>query len=134
MKKLLDNINLWKNAPIWDKKKIKIATADWFKYASRKAAQKNKSKKKIILDTGSINNRRGEELENFKEQTKTTSSLILKNKIPNGIKFDLSSDNVSSLIKKFNINKIILLSAIGSPDECFKNKKKSHSINVKYTL
>ena len=30
--KLLDNINLWKNAPIWDKKKIKIATADWFKY------------------------------------------------------------------------------------------------------
>ena len=29
--KLLDNINLWKNAPIWDKK-IKIATADWFKY------------------------------------------------------------------------------------------------------
>ena len=30
--KLLDNIKLWKNAPIWDKKKIKIATADWFKY------------------------------------------------------------------------------------------------------
>ena len=30
--KLLDNINLWKNAPIWDKKKINIATADWFKY------------------------------------------------------------------------------------------------------
>ena len=30
--KLLDNIHLWKNAPVWNKKKIKIATADWFKY------------------------------------------------------------------------------------------------------
>ena len=69
----------------------------------------------------------------LKDSNKNYFFTYFKNKIPNGIKFDLSSDNVSSLIKKFNINKIILLSAISDPDECFKNKKKSHSINVKYT-
>ena len=31
-KDLLDNIDEWKNAPLWDKKKIKKATANWFKY------------------------------------------------------------------------------------------------------
>ncbi len=30
--KLLKNIHMWKNAPVWDAKKIKIATKDWFKY------------------------------------------------------------------------------------------------------
>ena len=29
---MLDNINYWKNAPLWDVKKIKTATKDWFKY------------------------------------------------------------------------------------------------------
>lgn len=29
---LLKNINYWKNAPVWTPKKIKIATADWFRY------------------------------------------------------------------------------------------------------
>ena len=29
---VLKNINYWKNAPVWTPKKIKIATADWFKY------------------------------------------------------------------------------------------------------
>ncbi len=56
-----------------------------------------------------------------------------KNKIPNGIKFDLCKDNISLLVKKYNINKIVLLSAISDPDECYKNKKKSYLINVKYT-
>ena len=32
VKILLANISLWRSAPIWDKKKIKIATKDWFKY------------------------------------------------------------------------------------------------------
>ncbi len=32
VKKLIDNIHLWKNAPVWNKKKIRIATSDWFKY------------------------------------------------------------------------------------------------------
>ncbi len=31
---LINNINYWKNAPIWNKKKIKEATKDWFKYLS----------------------------------------------------------------------------------------------------
>ena len=56
-----------------------------------------------------------------------------KNKIPNGIKFDLCKDNISLFVKKYNINKIVLLSAISDPDECYKNKKKSYLINVKYT-
>jgi len=30
--KLLDNIDYWKNAPIWTSAKIKHATKDWFKY------------------------------------------------------------------------------------------------------
>ena len=30
--KLLKNIHMWKNAPVWDAKKIKIVTKDWFKY------------------------------------------------------------------------------------------------------
>ena len=29
---VLKNINYWKNAPVWTPNKIKIATADWFKY------------------------------------------------------------------------------------------------------
>ena len=32
VKELLKNINFWKNAPLWDKTKIKKATSIWFKY------------------------------------------------------------------------------------------------------
>lgn len=32
IKKLLNDINYWNNAPVWTPKKIKIATKDWFKY------------------------------------------------------------------------------------------------------
>ena len=31
-KNLLKNIDEWKNAPLWDKKKIKKATSNWFRY------------------------------------------------------------------------------------------------------
>jgi UDP-glucose 4-epimerase len=34
VKELLENINYWKKAPIWDKKNIKKVTKDWFKYLS----------------------------------------------------------------------------------------------------
>ncbi len=34
IKNVLENINYWKNAPLWDKNKIKIATKNWFKYLS----------------------------------------------------------------------------------------------------
>ena len=30
--RMLDNIDYWKDAPIWDKEKINAATKDWFKY------------------------------------------------------------------------------------------------------
>ena len=31
---LLNNLDYWKKAPLWTKKKIKVATKDWFKYLS----------------------------------------------------------------------------------------------------
>ena len=35
IKIIKENINYWKNAPIWTKDKIKIATKDWFKYLKK---------------------------------------------------------------------------------------------------
>ena len=35
VKIMLDNIDYWKDAPVWDKKSINEATKDWFKYLSR---------------------------------------------------------------------------------------------------
>jgi len=32
IKELLDNINFWKDAPLWNKKKIEKATKVWFQY------------------------------------------------------------------------------------------------------
>lgn len=32
IKELLNNLDYWKNAPVWTSKKIKNATKDWFKY------------------------------------------------------------------------------------------------------
>jgi UDP-glucose 4-epimerase len=32
IKKLLEELDYWKNAPVWTPKKIKTATKDWFKY------------------------------------------------------------------------------------------------------
>ena len=29
---MLDNIDDWKNAPLWDQDSISIATQNWFKY------------------------------------------------------------------------------------------------------
>jgi UDP-glucose 4-epimerase len=36
VKVMLDNINYWKKAPLWDKKNIAKATETWFKYLSKK--------------------------------------------------------------------------------------------------
>ena len=33
--RLLDDINYWKDAPVWTKDKIESATSDWFKYLAR---------------------------------------------------------------------------------------------------
>jgi UDP-glucose 4-epimerase len=35
VKTMLDNIDMWKNAPVWTPEKIKLATKDWFKYLSK---------------------------------------------------------------------------------------------------
>ena len=35
IKKLINDINYWKKAPVWTPKKIGIATRDWFKYLGR---------------------------------------------------------------------------------------------------
>ena len=32
IKNLINDIDYWKNAPLWDRKKIKIATKNWFRY------------------------------------------------------------------------------------------------------
>ena len=32
LKKVLKNIDYWKDAPLWTRKKIKVATKEWFKY------------------------------------------------------------------------------------------------------
>ena len=32
VKLMLENINYWKNAPLWDAKKISEATKNWFQY------------------------------------------------------------------------------------------------------
>ena len=32
---MIKDINYWKNAPLWNKKKIKIATKEWFKYMNK---------------------------------------------------------------------------------------------------
>ena len=34
VKKMLNSISDWEDAPLWDKKSIKIATKTWFKYMS----------------------------------------------------------------------------------------------------
>ena len=33
---VLSNIDYWQNAPLWNKRKIQVATKDWFKYLSNK--------------------------------------------------------------------------------------------------
>ena len=53
-----------------------------------------------------------------------------KRKIRKGIYFDICKNNIDKLCKKSSINKIVLLSAISDPGECYKNKKYSNLINV----
>ena len=40
IKLLINNINYWKNAPVWTPKKINNATKDWFKYLGKKNDEK----------------------------------------------------------------------------------------------
>ena len=35
VKEMMDDINKWKNAPLWNKRKIKAATSIWFRYLKK---------------------------------------------------------------------------------------------------
>ena len=54
---------------------------------------------------------------------KNSKKTFFKNKIKNGIKFNLINDDINSLLKKYNIDRVILLSAISDPDICLRKKK-----------
>ena len=55
-------------------------------------------------------------------------------KFKNGIKFNMLKNNIYPIIKRYNITKLVLLSAISDPDECFKKKKYSNEINIVKTI
>ena len=56
------------------------------------------------------------------------------NKINNGIKFDISKDDISKIIKKNNVTNVVFLGAISDPNICFKRKEFSRKINVDRTI
>ena len=56
-----------------------------------------------------------------------------KRKIYKGIHFDITKNNLNRFCEKFTINKIVLLSGISDPDECYKKRKYSNLINVTNT-
>ena len=51
-------------------------------------------------------------------------------KINQGIKFNIIYDNIDEIIKKNNVNSVVIMSAISDPDYCKKYQKKSNLINV----
>ena len=69
----------------------------------------------------------------FIKKNKNFVLTYYKNKILKGIKFNVNKDNISHVINKFNIKKVIILSAYSEPDFCFKHKKKSKRLNVQST-
>ena len=56
--------------------------------------------------------------------------LYYKNKINDGIYFDLLRDSIDDLLQKYKTNCVVILSSISDPDDCFKNKKYSNLLNV----
>ncbi len=68
---------------------------------------------------------------NKKKYIFTTSKKKLVKK--GTIFFDITKSNIIPILKKKNINKVIIFSAISNPEECKLKKKLSYNINVKYT-
>lgn len=66
----------------------------------------------------------------LEKKNKNYINTYNKKKIRHGIHFNIAKDNLNKLLDKFPINKIILLSAISNPDECYNNKAYSNLINV----
>ena len=70
----------------------------------------------IIGASGKI----GRLITNFKNNNKNNILTYNKNKISGGIHFDITKNNLNFFFEKFPINKVVLLSAISDPDECYK--------------
>ena len=54
---------------------------------------------------------------------KDTFKTYYNNKINKGIKFNLISDKILPILKRLQINRVLILSAMSDPDECLKKKK-----------
>ncbi len=61
---------------------------------------------------------------------KDTFKTYYNNKINKGIKFNLISDKILPILKRLQINRVLILSAMSDPDECLKKKKYSNLLNV----
>ena len=57
-----------------------------------------------------------------------------KNRVKNGIKFDIIKDDISNIIIKHNISSVVFLGAISDPNICFKNKKYTKKLNIEKTI
>jgi dTDP-4-dehydrorhamnose reductase len=66
----------------------------------------------------------------FLKRKKNQILTYFNNKIKEGIKFDLNSNNISKILKKHKIEKAVIMSAYSEPDFCKKNKKISNKLNV----
>ena len=61
----------------------------------------------------------------------TTSNKKLANK--GTIFFDINKSDITQLVKKNNIDKVVIFTAISNPEKCKSQKKISYNINVKFT-
>lgn len=68
---------------------------------------------------------------NIKEKKFFTSSRNKKYYYLNLIRFD--KKKLHNYITKKKIDKVVILSSISKPEECIRNKRKSHALNVKGT-
>ena len=62
-----------------------------------------------------------------------TDYTYFKNKIENGIYFDITKKNLNEIVNLNKYSNIILLSAITKLDECVENKELSNDINIDST-
>jgi len=57
-----------------------------------------------------------------------------KNRVKNGIKFDIIKDDISKIIFRYNVSSVVFLGAISDPNICFKNKEYTNKLNVEKTI
>lgn len=65
-------------------------------------------------------------------KTKQYLHTYNKNKIKNGIKFNIFKNKISKILDN-NVSSVIILSAYSDPEFCFKNKSLSKKLNVNLT-